>query len=128
MITGINNIGVAVSDLEVSVAFFSQLGFEEIGRDETPGIMLQAGSALLYLFQTDSVAQSSRRASDLVHNSPGFDHISLDVADVDDFYDHHRDQVAFEAQPKDQPWGYRATSIVDPDGNRVFFLSQLKGT
>lgn len=126
MIAGVNNIGLAVRDLEASLEFYQILGFEIVHRDETPAATIRAGSAVLYVFQTTEKTEPVSRDLELVHNPPGIDHISFDVSDVDELYARLNGKISFEGPPENQPWGYRATSALDPDGNRVYFLSALK--
>lgn len=125
MIRGVNNIGVAVHDLGKSLEFYKILGFQVVGEDETPGATIQAGTAVLYLFQVRSGQGGVARRPDLVNNPPGIDHISLDVDDVDRAYAALKERLDFESAPEDQPWGYRAASLLDPDGNRIYLLSPL---
>ena len=127
MIQGIDNIGIAVKNLAASISFYEKIGFHVAYRDETPAAMMQLGDIYLYLFQTTSQTAATRREPDLVHNPPGIDHLSFKVQDVDVFYEQLKDTIRFEDQPADQPWGARAVSALDPDGNRLYFLSPLKG-
>jgi uncharacterized glyoxalase superfamily protein PhnB len=65
---------------------------------------------------------------ELTANPPGLDHLSLWVEDVDLAYDSLRQSgLEFESEPADQPWGARATSLLDPDGTRFFLLGPLRG-
>ncbi|MBE3557453.1 MAG: VOC family protein [Firmicutes bacterium] len=123
MIQRINNVGVAVADLQRSLDFYQQIGFAVIDRDDATAT-LQSGTATLYLFQTDNAAALSR-AADLIHNPLGYDHLSFDVEDVDAAYAQLSQQLTFEEHPADQSWGYRAASLRDPDGNRIYLLSPL---
>lgn len=127
VIQGIDNIGIAVKDLAASVSFYEKLGFQVSYRDDTPAAMMQLGSIQLYLFQTTSDMSALQRKADLVHNPPGFDHLSFSVSDVDVFYQQLKEVIPFETAPADQDWGARAASVLDPDGNRLYFLSPLKG-
>ncbi|HEV8716021.1 MAG TPA: VOC family protein, partial [Candidatus Binatia bacterium] len=54
MLKGIDNVGIAVTDLKRSIAFYEKLGFTK-GQDYEAGVAactLTAGSAVLFLFQT----------------------------------------------------------------------------
>jgi len=83
MIQRIDNVGVAVSDLDAALVFYRRMGFEvEYGEDETPSAMLRAGDARLWVFVT-GIHSGDRRAVDLVGNPTGLDHVSLWVGDVD---------------------------------------------
>jgi catechol 2,3-dioxygenase-like lactoylglutathione lyase family enzyme len=126
MIQSINNVGVAVADIERAVEFYAKLGFEVTSRDETPAASVQAGAVVLYLFQTGSNEPAAERRPDLTGNPPGIDHLSFDVEDVDVLYHQLKGEVRFEGHPENQTWGYRAVSLCDPDGNRLYFLSALK--
>jgi catechol 2,3-dioxygenase-like lactoylglutathione lyase family enzyme len=126
LIERVDNVGVAVSDLESSLRFYSALGFEVESRDETPAATLRAGEARLWVFQTTGGPGPARDAG-LTANRTGFDHVSFWVGDVDAAAERARAAgLALESEPADQEWGYRATSLLDPDGNRIFLLGELQ--
>lgn len=77
MIQRIDNVGVAVSDLERSVAFYEALGFSVESRDETPAATLAAGEARMWVFQTTAAERDAGRRPELVGNRPGLDHLSF---------------------------------------------------
>lgn len=124
MIDGIDNIGIAASDLERSVVFYGRLGFLEAYRNDR-GVLLEAGTARLFLFRAGRVAGVGRTFG-LFDKPPGIDHLSLAVADVDRLY---RELSAagtiFAAPPEDQSWGARMVSLLDPDGNNLYLLQKL---
>ncbi len=124
----IDNVGVVVTDLERALAFYRALGFEVEDREaETPSATVAAGGARLWLFQTRSRATAARDPS-MTGNPPGFDHVSLWVGDVDAVAERLRAVgLSLESEPADQPWGARATSLLDPDGNRIYLLGRLRG-
>jgi methylmalonyl-CoA/ethylmalonyl-CoA epimerase len=126
MIERFDNIGVAVTDLKRSADWYGKLGFQQQDDGEAGGAFT-AGDAVLYIFQTDSTQPAGRRERDLVHNPPGIDHISFRVADVDA---NHRELlargIAIEEGPTNQVWGSRTITMLDPDGNRIYFLGPLE--
>jgi catechol 2,3-dioxygenase-like lactoylglutathione lyase family enzyme len=127
LIERVDNIGVAVSDLEASLDFYTALGFQIESRDETPAAMLSAGEARLWVFQTRA-GRGPARVVDLTANPTGFDHVSFWVGDVDLAAERARSRgLVPESEPADQEWGYRASSLLDPDGNRIFLLGELRG-
>ncbi len=127
MIESFDNIGVAVTDYKKSVDFYGKLGFDVDYEDGESG-MLRSGNALLYVFKTSSTAQPQSRDVSLTGNPPGIDHISFRVPDVDGVYDELiKAGLKVETEPADQEWGSRTITILDPDGNRIFFLGPLKG-
>jgi methylmalonyl-CoA/ethylmalonyl-CoA epimerase len=129
VIQRIDNVGVAVSDLERALTFYQNVGFQiEDREEETPSATLRAGEARLWVFQTPNNSMS-RRTLDLVGNPTGYDHVSLSVGDVDAACERIVSSgVVLESEPADHAdWGYRAASLLDPDGNRLFLLGELKG-
>src|SRR5205823_13319041 len=106
--------------------WYGKLGFQRQD-DADGGGAFKAGEAVLYIFETDSAQPAGRRELDLVHNPPGIDHISFRVVDVDAS---HQALVArgvkMEEGPTNQEWGSRTITMLDPDGNRIYFLGPLK--
>ncbi|MDI3316885.1 MAG: VOC family protein [Bacillota bacterium] len=128
MIERIDNVGVATRRLEAMERFYGLLGFEVVERDATPGVLMAAGSARLYLFETRAEGAGAQRRPELVDDPPGLDHLSFWVSDVDDACRRLREQgVVLTGEPEDQPWGARACSLNDPDGNLVFLLGPRRG-
>jgi catechol 2,3-dioxygenase-like lactoylglutathione lyase family enzyme len=123
MIKGIDNVGICVSDLKRSVAFYQQLGFSKV-YENNRGATMVAGTAKLFIFQTRKATSASvGRDFTLFQNPPGIDHISFDVQDVDRTYAEAKAKgVAFNDAPEDQSWGARMVSLRDPDGNNLYLL------
>src|SRR5919202_587167 len=121
MLKGIDNVGVAVTDLARSVAFYEKLGFTK-GYDyeaDVTGFTMTAGSAVLCLLQIkQATPQAVKRDPDLAQNPPGLDHISFAVGDVNQVYAELKAKgVSFLGEPADQDWGARLVGLKDPDGN-----------
>jgi len=129
MLKGIDNVGVAVTDLARSVAFYEKLGFTK-GYDyeaDVTGCTMNAGSAVLFLFQTKPASpQTVKRDPSLAQNPPGIDHISFAVEDVNQIYAELKAKgVSFLGEPANQDWGARLVGLKDPDGNNLYFLQYL---
>jgi catechol 2,3-dioxygenase-like lactoylglutathione lyase family enzyme len=129
MLKGIDNVGVAITDLARSIAFYEKLGFTK-GYDyeaDVKGCTMNAGSAVLFLFQTKQAnPQTVKRDPSLAQNPPGIDHISFLVEDVHQIYAELRAKgVSFLGEPADQDWGARLVGLKDPDGNNLYFLQYL---
>jgi catechol 2,3-dioxygenase-like lactoylglutathione lyase family enzyme len=129
MLKGIDNVGVAVTDLARSIAFYEKLGFSK-GQDyeaDVKGCTMTAGSAVLFLFQTKQAnPQAVMREPTLAQNPPGIDHISFLVEDVNQIYSALKAKgIAFLGEPADQDWGARLVGLKDPDGNNLYFLQYL---
>jgi len=126
MLTGIDNVGIAVTDLTRSIAFYEKLGFTK-GQDyeaDVKGCSMTCGSAVLFLFQTKQARpQAVKREPTLAQNPPGLDHISFRVEDLDKLYAELKAKgVAFLGEPADQDWGARLVGFKDPDGNNLYLL------
>ena len=129
MLKGIDNVGIAVTDLKRSIAFYEKLGFSK-GQDyaaDVTGCTMTAESAVLFLFQTkQATPQAVQREPTLAQNPPGLDHISFLVEDVNTLYAELTAKgVAFLGEPADQEWGARLVGCKDPDGNNLYLLQYL---
>ncbi len=129
MLKGIDNVGVAVKNLARAVAFYEKLGFTK-GYDyeaDVKGCTMNAGSAVLFLFQTKQANPPAvNREPTLAQNPPGIDHISFLVEDVNQTYAELKAKgVEFLGEPADQDWGARLVGLKDPDGNNLYFLQYL---
>ena len=126
MVRGIDNIGVCVSDLPRSVAFYETVGFSEAYRNDR-GMMLAAGTVQLFLFAARRRdAKPVGRELGLFGNPPGIDHISLAVSGVDALYGRLRQAgIIFGGLPEDQSWSARMVGLKDPDGNNLYLLQRF---
>ncbi len=102
----IPHITICVSDVKTAVSFYQGiLGLEKIG--EWPGYAQ---------FDIAGVGLGLERRP-----KP---EICLLVDDVDKAYAHLKDKgVKFVSEPKDQSWGARAATFLDPDGNMLVIES-----
>ncbi|MDH5362705.1 MAG: VOC family protein, partial [Aigarchaeota archaeon] len=98
----IAHIKIGVSDLAKSVHFYQDiLGLEKIGEWPTYAVFDVAGVEL-------GLEPKAK---------PG---IFFLVDDVDKAYQDLKDRGArFVTEPRDQPWGGRTATLVDPDGNMM---------
>ncbi len=123
MIRDLDNIGLAVSDVQRAVSFYRLLGFEPEYATEDSAF-LRAGGVALYLFRTEAPA-SSLRSFDLTGNPLGLDHLSFRVDDVDAASAALQARgVPIERPPQDYPWGARAACLRDPDGTCIWLLQR----
>jgi catechol 2,3-dioxygenase-like lactoylglutathione lyase family enzyme len=126
MIQGIDNVGLCVTDVAQSVAFYQRLGFSEQYRNER-GVMISVGRANLFIFATRQTDPPlAGRELGLFANAPGIDHISLVVTDVDELCSTLMSAgIAVDGPPEDQNWGARMACLKDPDGNNLYLLQKL---
>ncbi|NNN32067.1 glyoxalase [Streptomyces sp. S3(2020)] len=122
-------IGLIVSDMAASLAFYRRLGFEfPEGSEQEGHVEAQLPGGLRLLLDTEEVVRSfhtgwqapaggGRTALALRCDSPG---------EVDSVYEelvgagHHG-----ELKPWDAVWGQRYASLLDPDGNGVDLFAPL---
>jgi catechol 2,3-dioxygenase-like lactoylglutathione lyase family enzyme len=139
MIVGINHVGMSVSDLDASIAFYrSVLGMEVIVQDAFGGtpyedIMKLAGAcgraALLrgakFQIEMFEFARPKPPAPDLARPvcDVGITHFCIEVVDVDAVYSNLAAAgVVFHGPPVDFAGEAKAAYARDPDGNVIEFL------
>ncbi len=126
MIKRIDNVGIAVSNLARSIAFYERIGFAQgdmYDEEGLHGCLMSAQAAVLFLFQSQHAeGEPVIRDLALQDNPPGHDHVSFFVENVDQAYSDLAAQgIVFEGQPADQ-WGMRIVDLKDPDGNNLYLL------
>jgi len=104
----IPHITIGVSDIKRAVSFYQKiLGLEKIGEWPTYAIFDVAGVEL----GLEPKAKTE---------------ICLQVDDVDKAFQSLKDEgVKFVTEPKDQHWGGRSATFIDPDGN-VFVIESFQ--
>ena len=121
-----DNIGIAVTDLTASLDFYRLLGFEPVGPVDGAAA-LQNGATALYVFTTPTASADPPRRLEMAGNAVGIDHISFAVDDADAVAEQlQADGIRIESGPENQDWGRRTVTILDPDGNRLWFLGPLQ--
>ncbi len=103
-----------VDDLQVAKAFYvSGLGFDvryEWSGDGKSGILgLERGT--IYLTLDSPMSGHGREAC-----------LGLEVADADAYYNEWRAKIEIEDSPKNEEWGARTFSVIDPFGNTIFVM------
>jgi len=124
---GIQHIGIPVTDIKKSEAFYSKLGFDCVMRATFPYedaegevIMMQRGSAIMELYQFPEPERS-----EILNRKDGhIDHITFDVEDIDAVYEELK-QAGFNII-EDSPvflnfWenGCRYFNVLGPDNERL---------
>ena len=128
-ISKIQHVGIPVTDLKTSVAFYSKLGFKEVMRaqfdhnDEKGNVvMMQSGDVIMELYEFPAKDLEEIRSRSHGH----IDHIAFDVDDVDAVFQELQ-TAGYEIQ-EDAPvflnfWnkGCKYFNIAGPDGERLEF-------
>ena len=117
-----NHIGLVVSDVERSIAFYESLGFEvATSMEPAPGrsiTFMRLGDFQLELF---GYAEPPLPASPAGVPRIGFRHLALGTADIDAVLAElkARHLVAEDVQVRDVMGRYRLLFITDPDGIEI---------
>ena len=115
MITGLDLLFLEVNNLEESLAFYNQIGFEIDSHEphaEPP--LASVKSKSLHITLVQQIETMLKRGRGV--------HFVLGVTDVDEFHDDLRAKGIAVSPPRDDGWG-RFVSLQDPDGYRLFFVA-----
>lgn len=116
MITGLDLLFLEVNNLEDSLDFYKDVGFEIDSHDpkaEPPIASVRSRSLRITLVQQIETMLKRGRGV----------HFVVGVTDVDQFYDVLSAQKIEVSPPRDDGWGGRFVSLQDPDGYRFFFVA-----
>lgn len=131
---GVQHLGIPVTDIKRSRAFYAQLGFKEVMTAELPAdgdsvqvVMLELGNLVFELYQLvgeDRVEVGTRRDGHI-------DHIALNVRDIDAAFEAVRAAGLdpLEEAPVFLPFwekGVRYFNVRGPDGEKVEFNQILE--
>ena len=128
-INHIQHIGIPVTDLNVSAAFYQKLGFENVmasafdyNGDKGKAAMMQQGSMIIEIYQMPENELTEIRSRKNGH----IDHIAFDVTDIEEAF-RELTNASFkiiETAPVFLPFwknGCRYFNITGPDGERLVF-------
>ncbi|MDR1599980.1 MAG: VOC family protein [Oscillospiraceae bacterium] len=123
-VKGLSHIGVIVSDMDRSIAFYQDaLGFT-LDKRET----LDGGTRLAFLSAGTCIIELIQRAGGNVPAAPGpVDHICLDVEGIDDLVERLRAKGVVFLSDKVNTLsgglaGFRNIFLTGPDGERLEFF------
>lgn len=124
-IIGINHVGLRVTNLEQSRAFYEQLGFEfivgPIGPEPVAIMLHPSGVNINFILNANSgIAGNILMDSPKKH--PGFTHVALDVTAIQSIERQlHQLGIAITEGPITLPNGGIMVFIRDPDNNVIEF-------
>lgn len=132
-ITGLQHIGIPVTDLNTSIEFYQKLGFSNVMKapfdfndDQGMCVMMQSGNLVIELYQLPPDALAAIKTRKDGH----IDHIAFNVTDVDETFAilEREGYTILEDRPRFlQFWknGCRFFNILGPDGERLEFNQML---
>jgi lactoylglutathione lyase len=124
-ITRINHVGLRVSNLDVSRAFYEQLGFVfivgPIGPEPVAVMEHPSGININFILNA-----SSKNTTNILMDAPekyaGYTHIALEVTDLDSIQEKlGKMNIPITEGPITVPGGALLMFIRDPDGNVIEF-------
>ena len=124
MIQGLDNVGLAVSNLDRMLDFYTTLGFAaERGENDA---WLTLGNLMIYLFVTHPRNDARvARTADLYTDPPGLDHLALRVADIEKASaDLETKGVAFAGEIVGEPGEFRYRGFADPEGAMLYIVER----
>lgn len=125
MIQGLDNVGLAVSDLDRMLDFYTTtLGFAgERGENDA---WLTLGNLTIYLFVTRPRDYTrAERTADLYTDPPGLDHLALRVASIDQASaDLEAKGVTFAGEIVGEPGEFRYRGFADPEGAMLYLVER----
>lgn len=129
MIDALDNVGIAVTDLDDALEFYETLGLETDRYSESDARVDPAGTEddpYLYVFETGGDEAASRNG-DLFTNPAGIDHVSIRVTDVDETVAELEAEGVefFQAPTTEADWGLRLAGTHDPSGNVFYFVTYV---
>ena len=127
MFRGLNDVGIAVTDLGETLTFYNKLGLPVERRDgDGRDLLIGDEPPYLYVFETDGEsAAEGLRDGDVFSNPPGIDHLTFEVEDVDEYYRtiSERGVPALTEPTTHEGAGFRYITVRDPSGNLFYFLT-----
>ncbi len=114
-ITGINHVGIRVTNLDRAREFYEQLGFKfvigPIGPEPVAIMEHPSGVSINFILNADS-GVTNNILMDIPERHPGYTHMALDVSDI----------VGVELAIRDLGIEITEGPITLPDGGVMFFI------
>ena len=123
----LDHLLLVVKDIEKSVSFYQQLGFEHVETIQRPndriGVITKDNLTfeLMQLPNGEETHRAPRKDSDL-----GFRHIGFRVDDLQETYENLKDKIMFDGPPV-QSAGRGSRQLLffkDPDGVELHFIQE----
>lgn len=127
-ITGINHIGLRVTDLQTSRQFYEQLGFEFIVGPVGPepvAIMEHPSGVNINLILNSTDKTPSNVLMDIPDKHTGYTHVALEITDTD-AVEAQLVKLGIEITEKVEYEGAKFFFIRDPDSNVIEFHKPAK--
>ncbi len=122
MIKRIHSILFYSNDLDKTLSFYKQLGFEAILSEGT--VRVKLGDFRL-AFVDENQTPIKKESGAAPKGLGVFTYIELE--DVDKYFASLKEKgINTSSEPRDWPWGKREFAIKDPDGYKLIFFTNIK--
>jgi catechol 2,3-dioxygenase-like lactoylglutathione lyase family enzyme len=119
----LDNVGVAVRDVQRAVDFYSRvLGVEAIGDDNDGSVTI--GDISLYIFRSQAGGEVGR-TTDYYHNPVGLDHLAFEVDDLESAGAELEQRGVTFAGPAASTGTLRYRGFTDLDGNMLYIIQRI---
>lgn len=123
-ITGIQHVGIPTNDMQKSIRFYKELGFEVVWQtiNEQNGesvVFLQLGNLIMEIYESQQAAMKTG----------AIDHIALDVTDIDSIFSMVKD-AGFQCLDEHVQFlplwkrGVRFFTIIGPNKEKIEFCEK----
>jgi catechol 2,3-dioxygenase-like lactoylglutathione lyase family enzyme len=127
MLRALNLLGLYVKDVETSVSFYKELGFELVSNDGSVAEVKLSNMRVQFVAQETAKEQSKSFQEDAFGEPKGTGlYINIEVDDADDYFKQLKEAgIAPSTEPKNWPWGQREFVVRDPDRYKLVFYQKL---
>jgi methylmalonyl-CoA/ethylmalonyl-CoA epimerase len=124
----LNLIGLYVKDIEASVSFYKELGFEVVSNDGSVAEVRLKEMRIQFIAQETARDQDESFQKDAFGEPKGTGiYLNVEVDNIDDYY-RQLESLGIQpaTQPRDWPWGQREFVVRDPDRYKLVFYQRIK--
>jgi catechol 2,3-dioxygenase-like lactoylglutathione lyase family enzyme len=127
MLKALNLLGLYVKDVETSVSFYKELGFEPVSNDGGVAVVKLGAMRVQFVAQETAKDQSESFQKDAFGEPKGTGvYINVEVDNIDDYFKQLKESgITPSTEPKDWAWGQREFVIRDPDRYKIVFYQKL---
>lgn len=127
MLKALNLIGLYVKDVETSISFYKELGFEVISNDGVVG-EIKLGTMKLDLIAQDTAKEQGESFQKEAFGEPKGTgvYIYVEIDNIDDYFKQLKEAgITPSTEPRDWPWGQREFVVRDPDRYKLVIYQKI---
>lgn len=127
MLKALNLLGLYVRDIEQTVSFYKELGFELVSNDGSIAEVKLGNMHIQFIAQETAREQDESFQRDAFGEPKGTGiYINIQVDKLDEYYQGLIESgIKPSTQPRDWPWGHREFVVRDPDRFKLVFYQKL---